>query len=449
VIARWFPRGRTRALLILAGPIVLGMASQIVLNLVDTAMVGRLGPAPQGAAGMGSFAFFVLANLIIGVGTGVQATVSRRDGEGEPTGAGRALDTGLVIACLIGLPLGWGLSQLAPLIFPLLSDDPEVVTGGTSYLAIRLMGVGAVAANYCFRGFYNGIGRSTIYMGTIAVIQAANIFGNWVFIYGNLGARPMGVQGAALASVLAAVLGVVLYSCLTLVQRDVRTAYRPLRFGNLQLDGFRRMLRLTAPEALRGIALMLGYMLFLRLHALIDTRAVAAGTILVNISSAGFLPALGMGLACSTMVGRHLGAGDPDEGRRYGYLGVRIATAALLPVALTLAIFADPVLGLFTRDALVIEAARPALRLFAVSMVLDATPMVLVFALLGAGATRWVAWVQVVQQYVLLLPLAWLLGIHLEFGVLGLWVAMLLSRVAVATAAWRKFSGDSWTRIEV
>jgi MATE family multidrug resistance protein len=449
VIRRLFPPDRTRELALLAGPIILGMLSQIVLNLVDTAMVGRLGPAPQGAAGLGSFAFFVLANLIIGIGTGVQATVSRRDGEGRKEGAGAALDTGLVIAFALGLPLGYGLSQLAPAIFPLLSDDPEVVTGGTSYLAIRLMGVGAVAANYCFRGFYNGIGQSVVYMTTIAVIQATNIVLNWVFIYGNLGAAPMGVRGAALASVLAAVMGVVIYSALTLVRAEVRQTYRPLRFANVRLDLVRAMARLTWPEAVRGILLMLGYTLFLKLHALIDTRAVAAGTILVNISSAGFLPALGMGLACSTMVGRHLGRGEPDEGRKFGYLGVRIGTAALAPVALFLALFPDPMLGLFTRDALVIEAARPALRLFAVSMVLDATPMVLVFSLLGAGATRWVAGIQVVQQYVLLLPLAWLLGVQLELGVLGLWLGMLGSRVGVAVAAWRKFAGDSWTRIEV
>ena len=449
MIERWFPRDRSRELLALAVPILLGMASQTVLNLVDTAMVGRLGPAPQGAAGLGSFAFWVLANLIIGVGTGVQATVARRDGEDDAEGAGAALDTGLVLAFAVGLPLGYLLAQAAPALFPLLSDDAEVVAGGSGYLAIRLMSVGAVAANYCFRGFFNGIGQSRVYMTTIAASHVANVFLNWVFIYGNLGAEPMGVRGAALASVLATVFATCLYTGLTLARRDVRRRFKPFRFASVTGPRVRALIRIAWPEAIRGIGLMLGYLLFLRLHAAIDTRAVAAGTILVNLASTGFLPALGMGLACSTMVGRHLGRDEPDVARGFAWLGVRITMASLALPAVLAAVFAEPILGVFTQDALVIAAAKPALQLFAVSAVLDALPMVLVFSLLGAGATRFVAVVQITQQYLLLLPLAAALGLWLDLGVFGMWVAMLLSRIAVAGIAVRKLRGDDWTRIEV
>ncbi len=198
-LERWFPRERSRQLLALAVPIMLGMTSQTVLNLVDTAMVGRLGPAAQAAAGLGSFAFWVLANLVIAVGTGVQAVASRRDGEGDSEGVGAALDTGLVLAAVLGLPLGYLFAQASPNLFPLLSDDTQVVAGGVGYLAIRLMGLGVVAANYCFRGFYNGIGMSRVYMGTLATMHLVNVVLNWLLIYGNLGLPAMGVQGAALA----------------------------------------------------------------------------------------------------------------------------------------------------------------------------------------------------------------------------------------------------------
>ena len=100
---RWFDRDRSREILLLAGPIIAGMGSQTVMNLVDTGMVGRLGPAPQAAAGLGSFTFWVLANLIIALGTGVQATVARRDGEEDKEGAGSGLDTVLMLAVAIGL----------------------------------------------------------------------------------------------------------------------------------------------------------------------------------------------------------------------------------------------------------------------------------------------------------------------------------------------------------
>ncbi len=449
MIKRWFDPARSRELGYLAGPIIAGMASQIVMNLVDTAMVGRLGPAPQAAAGLGSFTFWVLANLVIGIGTGVQATVSRRDGEGDDEAAGSGLDTGLILAVVLGLPIGYGLAQGSGWMMSLLTEDEQVVIGGGGYLAIRLMGLGAVACNYCFRGFYNGVGRSTVYMWTLVAIHACNILLNWVFIYGNLGARPMGVRGAALASVLAAVFGTSVYTILTMVQADIRSRYKPFRFRNLVPARVVSMLQLSWPEAVRGILVMLGFLLFLDLHESIGTREAAAGTILINVASAGFLPALGMGLAGATMVGRHLGREEPEEARRMVWLGVRLTMAGLLLPAVFLLLFADPVLALFTPDGLVIEVARPALQLFAVTAVFDVLPIVLTFSLLGAGATRWVAGVQVFQQYILLLPLAWLLGLVLGWGVFGLWLGMFLSRVGLALFAVTKFRGDSWTTIEV
>ena len=96
-----------------------------------------------------------------------------------------------------------------------------------------------------------------------------------------------------------------------------------------------------------------------------------------------------------------------------------------------------------------IEIATPALRLFALAAAFDALPVVLVFSLQGAGATRWVAGVQVMQQYVLLIPLALLLGFFFEMGVFGLWLGLLLSRVGMLGFGLAKIRSDSWTGIRV
>lgn len=449
IVRSWFPPDESRALLRLAGPILLGMASQALVNLVDTAMVGSLGPAAQGAVGLSSFAFWVVANLVLGVGTAVQATAARREGEGDHEAAGAALDSGLVLVVLLGVPLGIVLSQGADAVMPWLSDDPEVQRGGGAYLAIRVAGMGVVAANYAFRGFWNGIGRSSVYLSSLLVIHASNVALNWLLIFGHLGAPALGVRGAALASVGAAATGTIFYTAMTWIQRPVRERYRPLRLSHATPPRLLALLRLMVPEGARGIVLMCSYLLLQRLHAALGTREVAAGTILVNLASAGFLPALGMGMACATFVGQALGRGAPDDARRATWLGVRLATALALAPALVLALAPGPVLAVFTRDALVIDIARPALRLLAASTLLDPLAMVLVFALLGAGATRFGAMIQVLQQYVISLPLAWLLGIHLDLGVPGFWLALLVSRVAVAGIAARKLRGDSWTTIAV
>lgn len=444
-----FEPARSREVLVLAGPIIAGMMSQTILNLVDTAMVGRLGPAAQGAAGLGSFAFFVLANLVICLGTGVQAMVSRRDGEGDREGAGAVLDTSLILAIFLALPLGFALSFAAPLIFPLLSEDPLVVDGGAGYLQIRLMAIGVVTANYCFRGFYNGVGRSRTYMSTLIVVHVLNIALNWVFIYGNLGAPRMEVRGAALASALAAAIGTLTYMGLTVANSEVRRRYLPFRFKSVSASIGRGLAKLSWPEAVRGIGLMVGFLLFLRLHSWIGTREVAAGTILVTLASVGFLPALGFGLAGATFVGRNLGAGDPTEARRMVWQTWRIAFAAVLVPIVVMQAAPALVLSAFTPDQVVIDLAVPAVRLLALSFLVDALPFVLIYSLVGAGATRWAAVVQVTAQYAVLLPLAWLLGLQLDLGLVGLWAGLVLSRLFLAGLALRKFQSDSWERIEV
>jgi MATE family multidrug resistance protein len=449
MISRWFEPSRSKQLLLLAGPIVLGMSSQIILNLVDTAMVGRVGHQAQAAAGLGGFAFWMLANLLLGLGTGVQTLCSRRHGEGRPDAAGAVLDVSLVLCFVVALPMGWLLAQTAGALFNAATSDPVIAEEGTTYLAIRMMGLGAVVANYCYRGFYNGVGRPFIYMTSLALIQVINIFLNWVFIFGNLGARPMGVEGAALASVLAAVFGVVFYSIVTVVFSDIRQVFRPLRFRNLFSVGPRRLIQISWPDSLRGVLVMTAFFVFLELHEGLGSREAAAGAVLVNIASAGYLIALGFGLACATLVGRNLGKGDPAEARRMVWLGVRMAAAVLLLPALALGLFAPGILGVFTLDQLVVEVATSALRLFALAAIVDVLPVVLVYSLLGAGATRWVAGVQIAQQYLVMLPLAWLLAYPLDLGVLGLWIAMVISRALLTVLAVPKFQGSSWESIKV
>ncbi len=449
MIRSLFEPKRTRVVAWLAGPIVLGMASQVIFNLVDTAMVGRLGPASQAAVGLGGYGFWVLGDLIIGIGTAVQATASRRDGEGDRAGAGATLDTGLALSVVVGLPLGFGLARSSPWFFSLLSEDPEVVALGAPYLAIRLMALGIIASNCCFRGFYNGVGRSLTYMGTIAATHVFNLFFNWVFIYGNLGSKAMGVNGAALATVLAAILGTSLYSIQTLARSEIRSTYQPLRFANLATDRARRLIRLAIPECLRLILMVGGYLLFLRLHSALGTREAAAGTILVNIASLGYLPAMGVGLAGATLVGRHLGQGDAAEARRHVWIAVRLCMALVLLPSLVLVLMPEKILGVFTTDWPVIHQSASALRLYGLVATLDCLPGILMFSLIGAGATRWVAACQFAQQYLLMLPLAWLFGGIMGLGVFGLWMGIVASRVVIGAVVIWKFRGSSWEGIDV
>jgi Na+-driven multidrug efflux pump len=221
------------------------------------------------------------------------------------------------------------------------------------------------------------------------------------------------------------------------------TTYRPFRFGSLAPGRIRRMLGHAAPETARGIVTMLGFLLFLKLHAVLGTRETAAGTILSGIASAGLLPVMGMGLALQTLVRRPLAEGRTQDARRLVWRGVRLSCAGLLLPCLVLLVFPDSIVSSMTPDGRVLQLARPAARILALAILLDTIPRLLVAGLRGAHPGRWVS-ASPLAHFTVLLPLAWFLGVHLQWGVPGLWLAVPASSAALAIPAWVKLRGSSF-----
>jgi len=166
-----------------------GMVSQNVLNLVDTGMVGVLGDAALAAVGVASFANFLAIAFIMGMATGVQAMSARRKGEGRLDETAIPLNGGLLLVAVLALPasalLFWG----APALFPFLNDDPAVIELAVPYWQARLVAMVFVGMNFAFRGYWNAVDLSRLYLRTILLMHAVNIFLNYALIFGHFGFR--------------------------------------------------------------------------------------------------------------------------------------------------------------------------------------------------------------------------------------------------------------------
>ena len=188
------------------------MVSQTIVNLVDTAMVGVLGDAA------------LRQRTPAGSRTGSRWRSSRasrpacrrrrRGTEREHAEQAVPLNGGLLQAVALALPLSALVYALTPQLFPLLIDDPEVIELGVPYLRTRLCAMAFVAMNFAFRGYFNGVSLSRLYMSTLIVMHVSNVALNWVLIFGNLGAPAMGVRGAAMASSISAAIGTLTYVAL-------------------------------------------------------------------------------------------------------------------------------------------------------------------------------------------------------------------------------------------
>jgi putative MATE family efflux protein len=438
-------KSRQRQILSLALPIIGGMISQNVMNLVDTAMVGTLGDAALGAVGTASFANFMCVAFIMGLSTGVQATAARRMGEGRTHEAAIPLNGGLFLSALVAVPLSALLFFFAPQLFPLLNDDASVIADGVPYFQARIVAAACVGMNFSFRGYWNGVGLSRLYLRTLLLMHPLNIALNYVLIFGHLGFPALGAEGAGIGTALATLAGTLTYLVLGL-----RHAWRN---GFLQRlprpTAMRALIRVSIPAGAQQFLFAGGMVMLFVIIGKVGTAEVAATNVLINLMLVAILPGLGFGLASATLVGQALGRGQPEDARQWGHDVLKMAMVVMGMLGLPMLFFPDPILAVFIRDPGTMELARAPLQIFAASISLDALGFVMQHSLLGAGDSRRVLWVFLLLQWGLFLPVAFFVGPVLGGGLLAIWVAFIAYRLAQGGVFYALWRGKGWQSIKL
>lgn len=436
---------RTRRILLLALPIIGGMTSQNLMNLVDTAMVGTLGAAALAGVGMGGFINFMSVAVVMGLATAVQATAARRHGEGNTHESAVPLNGGLLLALLLGVPIGIGMFAAAPWVFGLLNHDPAVVGAGTPYLQARVLSVAAVGMNFAFRGYWNAVDLPKMYLYTILVQHAANIVISYVLIFGVLGFPELGTLGAGIGTTAGSFLATAVYFLMAR-QRAGAAGFMHRLPGREQLLA---QIKLSVPASAQQFLFAAGLTVLFWIIAKVGTDELAVANVLINVTLVAILPGIGLGLAAATLVGQALGRGAPDDAHRWAWEVVRVGVGVFVLLGLPMLLIPDTLLRIFLHDASLIDLGILPLQIIGVGIVLDGVGLVLMQALLGAGATRQVMIVALGLQWFLFLPLAWLMGTQWGLGLLAIWLAFVGYRslqTGIFAAVWQQ---RGWTQIRV
>lgn len=436
---------RRKQILTLAMPIIGGMVSQNVLNLVDTAMVGVLGVAALAAVGMASFANFMASAFITGLSAGVQAIAARRLGEGREGETARPLNGGLLLAFVLAIPMSVILIAFSGEIFGLLVEDPEVVGLGVPYFQARLAAMLALGVNFAFRGYWNGVNMSKVYLRTLLVMHASNIVLNWALIFGHFGLPALGVAGAGIGSAIATFIGSALY----FIQGWKLARANGFLRGLPDRATMVSMLRLSVPTGIQQFFFAAGLTAFFWILGKVGTAELAASNVLVQLLLVAILPGLGSGMAAASLVGQALGRKEPVDAAAWGWDVAKLATLAVGLLALFGLFFPDLLLRPFLHDEQTLALARVPLRVLAATMSLDTFGTVLMNALLGAGDNLRVMTVTLVLQWIVFLPIAYVIGPVLGFGMTEVWLAFIGYRSLQAVAFVVIWRGGKWTDIQV
>lgn len=427
---------RFNKILALALPITAGMLSQSVLNLIDAALVGRLGEVALSGVGLGSYANFLFIALITGLSSSVQTLVARRRGQAS-AGAAEPLNLALLVAICLALPISMLAYLNAPRLLDLLTNDPAVATLGCDYFQYRVLALTFVAFNFSFRGYWNGIKDSLGFLRLLLLMHLLNVPLSYLLIFGGLGVPAFGAAGSGLGTLLAMAAGSVLLLIKTYRRgrSDGFLSQRP-RWSTLQ-----RLLALALPASLQQLVFALGLLMLFWIIGQIGTAEIALAHILINLGLLLILPGVGLGMAATTLVSHSLGKQQPERAYRWGVDTIWLAITTLFILGTPLWLWPEAVMHLFLQNPELYELGRWPLIIQGVGLCLDAAAIVLTQALQGAGAHRTVMLINSASLWLIYLPLAWLLGVYLGWGLTAIWLVQMGHRFInslIFISLWKK-----------
>lgn len=436
---------RTRTISALAFPAGIALSLTLTMSLIDLAMVGRLGTHVVAAVGLAVFSnTFVLA-FVMGIAPAVQGLVARRRGAGSTEPNCLPLNAGLLIALLVGLPLTILCYVFAPLLFSVISSDPEVTRVGVSFLRTLYTGIIAVGMQSAFRGYWYGMEKPKVNMAIIFFMICLNIFGNYILIFGKLGAPALGATGAAVSTVVSLYVGATINFALVYFRfrKDGFLSARPQR------SLLERVFKMGLPATMQEFFYSAGYITFFWIVGQVGTADLAAANVLVRITMTLVLLAMSLATASATLVSKTVGEGDLEEAAQWGWDAGKLGVIVISLLGLPLFLFPELFLSIFLSDPHAISIAVIPLRLVAVTTGVGSLIYIFAYTLYSVGDGKRVVMVSFSTQWLFFLPAAWIVGPYLKYGLLQIWLVQMIYGVlatALITAIW---AGGGWKKIKI
>jgi MATE family multidrug resistance protein len=426
----------------LAGPVILAEIGWMSMGIVDTIMVGPLGPAAIGVSGMSNSLFFAVAVFGMGVMLGLDALVAKSYGAGRLDDCVRWLQHGVLVALVVAPTImlifygalttsaHWGL-------------HPAVRELAQPYMAILGLGAAPLLLYATFRRYLQGIHVVRPVMVALVTANLVNACGNWVLIWGHFGLPALGINGSAWATVGSRVYMAAFLGCAIVREHRKRgDAHTRTRFI-FDAARVRRLLALGLPAASQ-VTLEVG--VFAAVSALagtLDPVSLGAHQIALNIAALAFMVPLGLSSAAAVRVGHAVGAGDRRRAVDAGWTAFAVGATVTGIVGASFIVAPMPMLRVFTGDPQLLSVGIRLLSIAAAFQLFDGTQAVATGVLRGIGDTRTPMVVNVLGHWVFGLPGGWALCFRYGWGVAGLWVGLSIGLIfvaAVLTVAWHRKS---------
>jgi MATE family multidrug resistance protein len=424
------------------------MASMSLMGLTDTFFMGFVGTPQQGAAGLGAILSWTLMSFFNGTITATNTFVAQLYGAKKKKECGPVVWQAFYVALVATAIMMALVLPNIDTIVGAIGAKPRVTFFATPYMQIRLCGAPFTFTNFCVVGFLRGIGDTKTPMKVTLFANALNVFFTWLLVFGVWGLPALGVEGAALGTVISQGVGTGIYLHLLLRDQTHRD-YQTRKFHPLDRDLMKRFLKVGLPIGLWWILEMGGFTVFTMFVATLGEIQLASHQIVRQMIHLSFLPGVALSVAALTLVGQYLGAGDTDSAEKSANSAIKIAFLFMTSMGLIFILLRTQIVTLFNRDPRVIELGAKLFFFAAVFQTMDALGTVSSGAIRGAGDTRWPMWVSLCLSWFFFVPAVFIAGKVLGYGLYGAWAAATVYICILGITLFARFKGGKWKKMKI
>ncbi|MCA9551136.1 MAG: MATE family efflux transporter [Myxococcales bacterium] len=416
--------GGAREVARIAWPLAVGMFSFTLMGVVDTLLMGHVSTTAQAGVAVATMVVITFIAFYRGVASGAQALVAAAHGARDPLRIRAAGTAAVLFALVLGVLATATIRLVAAPTLGWVVGDPDVAAAGRRYLEVRAFAVPMSMLSFGLLASIQGLGDTRTQMWVSLAGNVVNAVVGVLLVFG-LGPFPrLEEAGAGWSTVAGAATMASLYALR--FRSRIGKVLRPSR------EVITSVLTIGVPA---GVQNLLGVSAFVVMNVALARAGqveLAASQVVFQIISLSFLPGAGIGEAGGVLLGRYLGAGQPEVAGRTLESARRIAIGVMSVFGLIFFFFGRPIASLFTEDPAVVERAAVLMYFAASFQVVDAVAMVHLAALRSAGDTRFTLLVTTISAWACQVPGTLVLGLYFGWGATGAWVGMTLQVFAEA-----------------
>lgn len=371
----------------IAYPIILGSIAQNIINVTDTAFLGRVGVSSLGAAAIGGLYYIVIFMLGFGFAIGTQIVVARRYGEGKLTETGHTMEQASYFMMPLALVMFVVMRFCSSFFLESFIQSEAVLAETETFVRYRSFGLLFSFFNLLFRAFYIGIARTQVITWSTIVLAIVNVFLDYVLIFGNLGFPELGIAGAAIASVIAEASAGVFFVVYTLIRIPIKK-YHLFTFHGFRNKLFGRIFRISSPIMIQHFLSIASWLAFFLLVEKMGELPLAVSNIIRSFYIVLMIPIWGFSSATNTLVSYVIGARRAAEVPAVIFKNVVLTFMAVTVFVLISISIPGLILRIYTDDPVLISSSRPVLYVISLAAMMLSIAFITFSGVSGTGNTQ-------------------------------------------------------------